>query len=241
MDPRGLSAAAQCPLRQACGAPREGLRGRRCRAPERDPVHRGAARGGPRQYDRLQRLEAAAAGEPHARPLRQGTREGARISGRQPGRLARAALPLPLRSSGPRDRRPDPVELGRVLDAVKAWPGNAGVCCTHSATASLDRVSTRGQGPTMGRDEETGFQVEQRNSTWSYLALTEETAPWVVPLSPGCRNQSGQLMCYENRTTPKATDITPVRQNARPAATFCSRPKDRRSGRSLAGKCRPRR
>jgi len=35
--------------------------------------------------------------------------------------------------------------LRRVLDAVKAWPGNAGVCCTHSATASLDRVSTRGQ------------------------------------------------------------------------------------------------
>ncbi len=47
-----------------------------------------------------------------------------------------------------------------------------GVCRTQSATASLDRISTRGQGQAAGRDEETGFQVEQRNWTWSYLALT---------------------------------------------------------------------
>jgi len=67
-----------------------------------------------------------------------------------------------------------------------------GVCRTQSATASLDRISTRGQGQAAGRDEETGFQVEQRNGasscSWS---LTEEakTASGVVPLSPDRRNQ----------------------------------------------------
>jgi len=46
---------------------------------------------------------------------------------------------------------------GLVLDAVKAWPGSASARRTRSATASPDRVSTRGQRKTMGRDEETGF------------------------------------------------------------------------------------
>jgi hypothetical protein len=34
---------------------------------------------------------------------------------------------------------------------------------TRLATASLDRGSTRGHRKIAGRDEETGFQVEQRN------------------------------------------------------------------------------
>ena len=38
--PRGLSGAAQCPFRQACGGRREGLRGRRSRASARDAVVR---------------------------------------------------------------------------------------------------------------------------------------------------------------------------------------------------------
>src|SRR6266849_2273973 len=189
MDTRGLSAAAQCPLRQACSRHREGLRGRRPRAAERDIVQRGGARRGPRQYGGLSRLVPAASREPHARPLRQGAREGSRISGRQLGRLARTALPLPLRSSGPPDRRPNLAQLGLVLDAVKAWPGSAGGDRTQRATASLDRVSTRCQRQAMGRDEETGFQVEQKNWTANRTSgALIETAPGVVPLSPGCRN-----------------------------------------------------
>jgi len=46
---------------------------------------------------------------------------------------------------------------GLVLDAVKAWPGSASARRTRSATANLERVSTRGQRKIMGRDEETGF------------------------------------------------------------------------------------
>jgi hypothetical protein len=50
-----------------------------------------------------------------------------------------------------------------VLAAVKAWPRNIRDCRTRLATASLDRGSTRGHRKIAGRDEETGFQVEQRN------------------------------------------------------------------------------
>src|SRR5208337_4636097 len=80
-------------------------------------------------------------------------------------------------------------QRGRVLAAVKAWPGSIGARRQQTATASLDRVSTRGQRQGMGRDEETGFQVEQRNRTYSCAGVTRkdhhETAPGVVPLPPG--------------------------------------------------------
>jgi hypothetical protein len=50
-----------------------------------------------------------------------------------------------------------------VLAAVKAWLGDASIGRAAIPTASLDGVSTRGQRHGMGRDEETGSQVEQRN------------------------------------------------------------------------------
>jgi hypothetical protein len=93
----------------------------------------------------------------------QSTREGAGIFRRQARGLPWTALPVSLRSGRPPDRRPDAAQPGLVLDAVKAWPASISARCTRCTTASLDRVSTRGRRPTMGRDEETCFPVEQRN------------------------------------------------------------------------------
>src|SRR5215204_1906048 len=102
---------------------------------------------------------------------------------------------------------------GLVLAAVKAWPGRTGARRTRGATASLDRVSTPGQQQATGRDEETGFQVEQRNWTplgaRSALTNTENGAEGHSASPRPATTKSGQMMCYENRTTSKATDTTP--------------------------------
>ena len=47
--------------------------------------------------------------------------------------------------------------------AVKARPGNDGACRQDTATAGLDSPCARRPAPGVGRGEETGFQVEQRN------------------------------------------------------------------------------
>jgi hypothetical protein len=61
-----------------------------------------------------------------------------------------------------------------VLDAVEAWPAGVSASRTRRATANLDGVSTRGQQQIMGRDEEKGFRVEQRNKP---LGIVLETLP----------------------------------------------------------------
>src|SRR5262249_35747939 len=77
------------------------------------------------------------------------------------GEWARDRPNGPIRLDAPGARRegprPDPCQGDLVLDAVKAWPGSVGKRRTRGATASLDRVSARGQRQIMGRDEETGF------------------------------------------------------------------------------------
>jgi hypothetical protein len=51
-----------------------------------------------------------------------------------------------------------------VLVPVKARPGNEGACGRRRATADLDRALCASASDTcVGRGEETGFQVEQRN------------------------------------------------------------------------------
>jgi hypothetical protein len=108
--------------------------------------------------------------------------------------------------AGPTHGR-DHVELGLVLDAVKAWPGSGGAGRSPGATASLDRISPRGLAQPMGRDEETGLKVEQRNEAESGLALTRPNGAGGCSASPRTAEpKSGQLMCYQNRTTSKATD-----------------------------------
>ena len=50
-----------------------------------------------------------------------------------------------------------------VLGAVKVWPGEGGARRKVGATANLDSSCARRLCNTAGRDEETEFQVEQRN------------------------------------------------------------------------------
>src|SRR5215216_3942217 len=164
----------------------------------------------PRQHRELQPAQAAAAGKSVAPPLCQGARDRSRISGRHTRNLPWTAVYRPLRRLRPGDRRPDPAQPGLVLAAVKAWPGRTGARRTRGATASLDRVSTPGQQQATGRDEETGFQVEQRNWTplgaGSALTNTENGAEGHSASPRPATTKSGQMMCYENRTTSKATD-----------------------------------
>src|ERR1700687_1186778 len=50
-----------------------------------------------------------------------------------------------------------------VLEAVKVWPGKLGACLKVGAAANLDSSCTRRRQRTAGRDEETGFEIEQKN------------------------------------------------------------------------------
>src|SRR5690606_26243258 len=112
-----------------------------------------------------------------------------------------------LRSGWPRTVHPGQLEPGPVLDAVKTWPGNAapGACrgavkAGRCAAGGGDRVRC------MGRDEETGFQTEQRNrQANSAAAMNQADLGCAAAFHPNKHEpESGQLMCYENRTTLKA-------------------------------------
>jgi hypothetical protein len=50
-----------------------------------------------------------------------------------------------------------------VLEAVKVWPGKGGACRKVGTTANLDSSCARRRERSHGRDEETDFQIEQRN------------------------------------------------------------------------------
>jgi hypothetical protein len=63
----------------------------------------------------------------------------------------------------PSDRYPDRTKHAVVLEAVKVWPGNRGACRKAGAAANLDGSCARRRQRTAGRDEETGFEIEQRN------------------------------------------------------------------------------
>jgi len=60
---------------------------------------------------------------------------------------------------------PTDIKPAVVLEAVKVWPGKAGVRRKVGATANLDSSCARRLCNTAGRGEETGFQIEQRNVT----------------------------------------------------------------------------
>ena len=63
----------------------------------------------------------------------------------------------------PSDRHPDRTKRAVVLGAVKVWPGKLGACRKVGAAANLDGFCARRRQRTAGRDEETGFEIEQRN------------------------------------------------------------------------------
>jgi hypothetical protein len=89
-------------------------------------------------------------------PLRQGQGQGARISGRDAGRIPRPAAHRSLQRAGHRAAPcPDRGQLDAVLAAVKARPGEGRARGEHAATAGLDRSCARRRGAGAGRDEET--------------------------------------------------------------------------------------
>src|SRR5262245_25673485 len=73
-------------------------------------------------------------------------------------RVARAPT-----ASSPRTCHPDPNQRAAGRGAVKARPGNAAACGQRRATAGRDSPCARRPPTPVGRGEETGFQVEQRN------------------------------------------------------------------------------
>jgi hypothetical protein len=101
-----LSAAAQRTLRQAAGDRGERVRGaaRPGRAP-RHPMRRGATGRRARQHRRLCRPSTATAAKPRARPLRQGSRHAAPVSGRHARRVPWTAPAGTLPSHRPSHRR----------------------------------------------------------------------------------------------------------------------------------------
>jgi hypothetical protein len=64
----------------------------------------------------------------------------------------------------PSDASSDHKQRAAALGAVKARPGNGGACGQDRATADLDCPCAHRPPTHVGRGEETGFQVEQRNS-----------------------------------------------------------------------------
>src|SRR5579864_5583020 len=82
---------------------------------------------------------------------------------RPTGYKVAARIPRAPTASSPRMRHPDPNQRAAVLGAVKARPGNDGACGQGRATADLDSPCARRPPTSVGRGEETGFQVEQRN------------------------------------------------------------------------------
>jgi hypothetical protein len=63
----------------------------------------------------------------------------------------------------PSDRHPDRTKRAVVLEAVNVWPGKGRACRNVGATANLDSSCARRRERSQGRDEETDFQIEQRN------------------------------------------------------------------------------
>src|SRR5271170_4584257 len=84
-------------------------------------------------------------------------------SQRPTGYKVAARTPRAATASSPRTRHPDHTERAAVLGAIKARPGNDGACGQRRATAGLDSPCARRPPTHVGRGEETGFQVEQRN------------------------------------------------------------------------------
>src|SRR5271169_3353530 len=82
---------------------------------------------------------------------------------RPTGYKVAARVPRAPTASSPRTCHPDHNQRAAVLGAVKARPGSDTACGQRRATADLDSPCARRPPTPVGRGEETGFQVEQRN------------------------------------------------------------------------------
>ena len=81
---------------------------------------------------------------------------------RPTGYKVAARVPRPTANS-PRICHPDHNQRATVLGSIKARPGDDGVRGAARATAGLDSPCARRPPTRVGRGEETGFKVEQRN------------------------------------------------------------------------------
>src|SRR4029453_18501835 len=90
---------------------------------------------------------------------------------RPTGYKVAARVPRAPTASSPQMRHPDHKECAAVLGSIKARPGNDGACGQAGRRPALTAPARDGLHDGVGRGEETGFQVEQRN--WN-----EERRKW---------------------------------------------------------------
>ena len=130
---------------------------------------------------------------------------------RDTGGVSRAAADRALRRRGGGASRPDRGQPDAVLATVKAWPGGGRVCGERVATASLDGACARRPGACAGRDEETALGSNKETDWKRTEAHQVSPSLMQVPTRRGVHRfqtgrglispRSGQMMCYENRTT----------------------------------------
>jgi hypothetical protein len=82
----------------------------------------------------------------------------------------------PRPASGlPSDRHPNRTECAVVLEAVKVWPGEDGVCGKVGATANLDSFSARRPEQSADRDEETALRSNKETEEGKKMRCSTET------------------------------------------------------------------
>ena len=122
-----------------------------------------------------------------------------------PRRIARYSVAGDSRS--PRSRPP---QRDAVLAAVKAWPGMRGACRSCAATASLDRgcarrhcertqVGTKKR--PFGRTKKLTRNRREKHRASHRLIQNHAGASTASKPVASITTRSGQMMCYENRTT----------------------------------------
>src|SRR5271156_3946909 len=109
-------------------------------------------------------------------------------SQRPTGYKVAARTPRAATASSPRTRHPDHTERAAVLGSIKARPGNDGACGQRRAMADLDSPCARRPPTHVGRGEETGFQVEQRNWYQGSGECREIVLDFQSPIQGGVMN-----------------------------------------------------
>src|SRR5271169_6665075 len=124
-------------------------------------------------------------------------------SQRPTGYKVAARTPRAATASSPRTRHPDHTERAAVLGSIKARPGNDGACGQRRATADLDSPCARRPPTHVGRGEETGFQVEQRNWYEGSGECREIVLDFESPIQGRETGRSAGRAGHKNRTDPQ--------------------------------------
>ena len=126
------------------------------------------------------------------------------------GGVPRPTMYRALQRAGRADNGgPDLRKRDTVLAAVKAWPVQGRACGKRSATAILDCGCARRHWASAGRDEETALRSnketdpQEAKASHSSLPLGATPGRGVHRFQTGqvTPTGSGQMMCYQNRTT----------------------------------------